>query len=311
LTLVLTINGPDTIWMLTDRRISFADRPPKDDGRKMMILETTDGIALLGYAGLGLTEGGTEPTDWMSAVLRGRNVPLEQCLSELSSALQRQFPRHLAALPVKFRAAHSVLVPAFLNDEPRLYSIDLAFTADRKSYSFRYTRHVLGPVPSGPSRTPRMSMAGSGAAYLLRDKRWIRELQKVVRACDSQRIAPEVVADVLAAINSRVSLGTLDNSVGPRSIVVWRHRKGSAHKVGGAHQFYNGTEREGRSPMLPYVAGGTDFQALIQAALPFIDAQLSSLKEGRNSPRYISEAERDAINAVLAKLPGKPDETLK
>jgi hypothetical protein len=63
--------------------------------------------------------------------------------------------------------------------------------------------------------------------------------------------------------------------------------------------------------MLPYVAGGTDFQALIQAALPFIDAQLSSLKEGRNSPRYISEAERDAINAVLAKLPGKPDETLK
>lgn len=144
MTLVLTINGPDTIWMLTDRRISFAGRPPKDDGRKMMTLETKDGVAVLGYAGLGTTAGGTEPADWMSAVLRGRNLPLEQCLGELSSALQRQFPKHLAALPVQFGAAHSILVPAFLNDEPRLYSIDLAFAPDRQSYSFRYTRHVMG-----------------------------------------------------------------------------------------------------------------------------------------------------------------------
>jgi hypothetical protein len=306
-TLVLTINGPDTIWMLADRRISFANRPPKDDSRKMMMLETTDGVAMLGYAGLGSTAGGTEPADWMSAVLRGRNVPLEQCLGELSSALQRQFPRHLAALPVRFGAAHSVLVPAFLNDEPRLYSIDLAFAPDRKSYSFRYTRHVVGPVPSDPPRTPRMSLAGSGTAYLLRDKRWIRELLRLVRACDAQRIAPQVVADFLAVMNNRVSLGTLDNSVGPRSIVVWRHRKGSARKGGGAHQFYNGIEREGDSGVLPTLGNGMDIQALIRATMPLMMAQMSSLKEGREAP----EMDRDAINAALAKLPDQPDETLE
>lgn len=306
MTLVLTINGPDTIWMLTDRRISFANRPPKEDGRKMMMLETKDGVAMLGYAGLGATAGGTEPADWMSAVLRGRNLPLEQSLGELSSALQRQFPRHLAALPVQFGAAHSILVPAFLNDEPRVYSIDLAFAPDRQSYSFRYTRHVVGPVPSDPPRTPRIGVAGSGTSFLLRDKRWIRELLKLVRACDRNRIAPHVVADHLALINSRVSQGTLDNSVGPRSIVVWRHRKGSARKGGGAHQFYNGVEREGDSAALPTIVNGMDLQALIRTTMPFMMAQMSSLKAGGQAP----EMDRDAINSALAKLPDKPDETL-
>lgn len=305
-TLVLTINGPDTIWMLTDRRISFANRPPRDDGRKAMMLETKDGVAMLGYAGLGATAGGTEPADWMSAVLRGRNLPLEQCLGELSSALQRQFPKHLVALPVQFGAAHSILVPAFLNDEPRLYSIDLAFAPDRHSYSFRYTRHVVGPVPSDPPRTPRIGLAGSGITLLLRDRRWIRELLKLVRACDGQRIGPPVVADYLALINNRVSQGTIDNSVGPRSIVVWRHRKGSTRKGGGAHQFYNGVEREGDSAALPTIGNGMDIQALIQATMPFMMAQMSSLKEGGGAP----ELDREGINAVLAKLPDKPDETL-
>ena len=306
MTLVLTINGPDTIWMLTDRRISFAGRPPKDDGRKMMTLETKDGVAVLGYAGLGTTAGGTEPADWMSAVLRGRNLPLEQCLGELSSALQRQFPKHLAALPVQFGAAHSILVPAFLNDEPRLYSIDLAFAPDRQSYSFRYTRHVMGPVPSTPPRIPRIGLAGSGITFLLSDKRWVRELLKIVRACDRQRVAPQVVADHLALINNRVSLGTLDNSVGPRSIVVWRHRKGSTRRGGGGHQFYNGIERERDSAALPTIGSGMDIQALIQATMPFVMAQMSSLEDGGGA----LEIDRDEINAVLAQLPHKPDETL-
>jgi hypothetical protein len=41
----------ESIWMLTDRRLSFPARF-RDDARKMMALETNDGLALLGYAGL-------------------------------------------------------------------------------------------------------------------------------------------------------------------------------------------------------------------------------------------------------------------
>lgn len=88
-TLVLTVNSRESIWLLADRRLSFKARMPRDDARKVMFLETTDGVAILGYAGLGATALGTEPADWMSAVLRGRNLPLEQCLGALAEAMKR------------------------------------------------------------------------------------------------------------------------------------------------------------------------------------------------------------------------------
>ncbi len=42
-----------------------------------MLLDTTDGTAVLAYAGLGATAAGTEPSDWMSATLNGLNLPME------------------------------------------------------------------------------------------------------------------------------------------------------------------------------------------------------------------------------------------
>ena len=76
MTLVVTINGPETIWVLTDRRLSSKGKAVKEDALKVMFLETTDGVAILGYCGLGATANQTEPSNWMSAVSRGRNLPL-------------------------------------------------------------------------------------------------------------------------------------------------------------------------------------------------------------------------------------------
>ena len=106
-----------------------------------MFLETTDGVAILGYAGLGATALGTEPADWMSAVLRGRNFTLEQSLGTLADAMKNQLPRHMVLMPGA--PAHNVFVPAFVGEDARLYTIDLVFASDRKSYQFRYTRHVV------------------------------------------------------------------------------------------------------------------------------------------------------------------------
>jgi len=142
-TLILAINGLESSWMLADRRRSFKGRPPKDDAQKLMFLETTDGVAILGYAGLGATALGTEPADWMSGVLRGRNLPLEQSLGVLAEAMKKQFPRHMVMMPGNAAPAHNLMVTAFLRNEPRLYTIDLAFAPDRKNYQFRYTRHVV------------------------------------------------------------------------------------------------------------------------------------------------------------------------
>jgi hypothetical protein len=47
-TLILTVNGRETIWLLADRRLSYARQKPKDDARKVLCLDTDDGVAILG-----------------------------------------------------------------------------------------------------------------------------------------------------------------------------------------------------------------------------------------------------------------------
>jgi hypothetical protein len=223
MTLILTVNGPDTIWLLADRRFSAPGLAPKDDARKLMFLETTDGVALLGYAGLGATALGTEPSDWMSNVLRGRNLPLEQSLGVLAEAMKTQLPRHLARAPANVQPAHQLLVTAFLGDEARYYTIDLALESDRGSPRISYTRWVAGdstPIPpTVAARTPRLRHGGSGGLYLSRDKTWARSLLRFVNAHDRGQISSQAVADHLATLNNQVHLGMTDKSVGPRCIV--------------------------------------------------------------------------------------------
>lgn len=292
--------------MLADRRLSYRSGPPKEDGRKIMFLETTDGVAILGYAGLGATIKGTEPADWMSAVLLGRNLPLEQSLGELAGAMQRQLPRHLLRLPKDVPAGHNIVIPSFVNGELRLYTIDLAFAPDRRSFAFRYTRHVVNGLADRPQRTPRLGLAGSGALFLARDKRWMRELFRLVRGCDSRRVSPLVVADHLASVNELAHRNTADGSVGPRCIVAWRHNKLGVHKGGGGHQFYDGTLRNSDSAGLPTIGNGMDIQALVQAMMPHMMAQMDALRTAGPA----SELDVAKLNADLANLPDGPDENL-
>jgi len=304
-TLVLTVTAPDSIWLVADRRLSSRGSTVKDDGRKLTFLETTDGVAILGYAGLGATAKGVEPADWMSAVLRGRNLPLEQCLSLLAKAIQTQIPRHLKRMTEFRQPAHHVICPAFLGESVRLYSIDLVLSEDRKRHWFRYTRHVAQSSPESPSLTPRVGIAGSGAVYLSQHREWIRPLLRVVRAHDRGQVSSRAVGDHLARLNHEVHLAMKDQSVGPRCTVAWRLRKGGRHQGGGGHQFYTGTERDSSSPSLPTIVTGIDLSALVEVMMPHFQGQLRETGAGRQG-----ELDKDKINAELARLPEKPDEDL-
>jgi hypothetical protein len=293
--------------MMADRRLSCKGRAPKDDARKMMFLDTTDGMAILGYAGLGATALGTEPADWMSAVLRGRNLPLELSLGVLADAMKAQFPRHMVQIPRDYNAAHNLFATAFLGDEVRLYTIDLVFASDRKSYQFRYTRHVAERLALAKARTPRVGIGGSGALYLVRNKKWMRSLLSLIRTYDRGRVSSQAVADQLANLNEQVHLGVTDKSVGPRCIVGWRHRKGGIHIGGGGHQFYTGTTRDACSPALPTITNGMDVRALLEAMWPRIRQKLDSLGTGQHSRDWNTQE----INAELARVPDRPDEYLR
>lgn len=306
MTLVLTVNGPETIWLLADRRLTSRNRPPRDDGHKVMFLETTDGIAILAYAGLGATARGTQPADWMSGVLRGHNLPLEQSLNVLAQAMKRQLPRHMLQMPGPASPAHNVLITAFLDGEPRLYTIDLALERGVRQLDFRFTRHVAQTSNPEKLRTPRLGIAGSGLGFLLQDRRWIRGLLHVVRACDRRQVSPNAVADFLANLNHQVHLGTADMSVGPNCIVAWRHRKEGVHKGGGAHQCYAGTARDPNSIALPTIGNGMDVRALVGAMMPQMTKMMEAMQQGQPAP----DLDKDEINAALAKLPDQPEEDL-
>ena len=291
MTLVVAMNGRESVWMVTDRRLcSTKGRLLRDDARKMMAVETTDGVAILGYAGLGATARGIEPSDWMSAVLRSRNLTLEQALSVLTDAMTRQFPRHCG----KFN--HDVLVTAIVGKEVRFYTIN-------PNHDVPYIRWTY----EQSTRTARFGLGGSGGLYLYRqDKRWRRRLLRLVAAYDREQVSPYAVADELASLNYRVHLS--DNSVGPNCIVAWRNRKGGVHKGGGGDQFYIGTTKDPKPlPLLPIIAGGFDIPAYHSALFPVVrDALTKSIRERRPV-----EVDENKLREKLALLPKEPDEHLR
>jgi hypothetical protein len=143
MTLVLAANGSRSIWLLTDRRLSAPGKRSSDGARKVLLLETTDAVALLGYAGLGSTPRGTEPSDWMARVLRGRNgLTLDASLGLLAGVAQRELPPHLASLGGMGTPPHYVVAVAFLRQEPSLYSIFLTCPPGSTEYRVGWTRYV-------------------------------------------------------------------------------------------------------------------------------------------------------------------------
>ena len=93
----------------------------------------------------------------MSGILRGRNLPLQQSLGALADAIKRQLPRHV---PKGF--AHTVIAPAFLGEQLKLYSIELGPNHEV------ICRHW--PVDKRPWQTARVAMGGSGGIHLSKHK---------------------------------------------------------------------------------------------------------------------------------------------
>jgi hypothetical protein len=167
MTLVLSVHSRNCLWVVVDRRLSYRDRKPKDDAVKVMRLETVDGVGLLAYAGLGATPKGTQPSQWMSAVLRGRGgMTFEQSLGVLTAAAIKELPRHLVLLQ---HPGHVIVGPAFIRDVgSRLYSINNAIDPKTGQNLYRFTNYQQTAVPGSPSN--RVAIAGSGGAYFDRKK---------------------------------------------------------------------------------------------------------------------------------------------
>lgn len=287
---------------MADRRLSSPGREPRDDARKLLHLDAKDGAAFLAYAGLGATAAGTEPSEWMARVLRGRSLLLEQYLVVLANAASRELPRNLVRLPIR---AHTIIVCAILRNEPRVYTIDL-FVSEGGETFYRCTRHVAPDRKGVPRVTPRIAMGGSGAMPLFSDRRNLtRELVRLVNAYERGRVSPETVADHLAMLNYRAYELMLqrDRSVSPTCIVVWRGRTGG-------HRFYSGTTCVESDGGFPTIANGMDVRAILEATGPMTREHMLAAWDAMERGETAPELDVDRMNAELAMLPSEPDERL-
>jgi hypothetical protein len=272
-----------------------------------MNLETTDGVGLLAYAGLGATSQGTQPSDWMSAVLRGRGgLTFEQALGVLSAAANKELPKHLMSTP---GGAHFIIVPAFVRGiGARLYSIDNVVDRKTRRHWYRYTSHQRSGEPGSPSI--RLGAGGSGGVYLaLKDRAWQRALLSLVNAHDRGKISDRVIADQLARLNYEAHQELHDGSVGSRCIVVWRRRPDArAGAPGGGHQFYTGVERDPTSAAIPTIANGMDVRSIVEVLMTQFQTRLAN--HGLSSGAAF-DFDKHEMNRLLAQLPSEPDERLR
>jgi hypothetical protein len=305
-----------TIWLAVDRRLSYVGlRPASNDATKLMALQAEDGVALLGYAGLGATSAATEPSAWMSNVLRGGHGTVEEALKELANAARRQLPPHLDRFPPSMRY-HAIVAPAIVDGEPRIYTIDVALAPDRKKVKARYERHTR-TAPNGWIMTPRFFLAGSGLTVLHRDlTMWARPLMSLLKAHDRELVSPDTVADRFWELISHAHSETTDDSVGPDAIVAWRYGPSAGGGRVSGHRFYTEAGRQASGPAIPSIANGMDVRALGDRGLGEIMRVLGSIEVDPSTGRPDLEAvfERidfDDLNHRTEALPEAPDERLR
>lgn len=306
MTLIVSVQSSETIWLLSDRRLTAKGVAIKDDAIKITTLQTIDGVALIGYAGLGMTVGGTQPSEWMKDSLVGLNLPMEDCLGRLFEAAKKELPRHL--IPMGADAMHAFVIPTIIEGETRLYRIALKKAASPQAdLEFYFERLITDKQTLTGVRTYPFCVAGSGADFLLKNKELLRDIFRLIKACDKQRVSPDEVADHFANLNHFVHLGTPDGTVGPASIVAWRHKKDGVFKVGGGHCSYSGVSRDQDLIMLPTLSVGLDVGAIASTMIPYVMRHFEDMKKGE-APKEIDVAE---INEKLAELPETPDTNLR
>lgn len=294
MTVIISVIGREAIWLAADRRLSRNGLPVKEDATKVTLLETMDGRAILGYAGIGLTQGGVEPSDWLGAILRGRNCKLDHAMNFVKAAFESELPRFFRARQIP---CHHLLTPCFIEGRPWLYVL----RADAgEGGTMNVAATAFGRDPPQRSRPPTIAVIGSGAVPFLKRNDWHRPIWRLVKAHNRNLISAVTLADHLGELIRRISMD--DRGVGDHAIVAWRGRDG-----GGETLSYRSGERIAPSDAklrVPTVVTGIDLNALL--ALPHVRHMMEAV--GSGTDRHQTDPAQ--ANAELSTLPG-PDDRLR
>jgi hypothetical protein len=286
MTLTVAIRTPETVWMMTDRRLTRGSDVVTDQARKTLIIQTFDGGGLIGYAGLGATAAGTEPVDWMNNALRQQNCSVEASLQILTRAAATELPRHLGG----DLSTQGIIAAVFIDGKSRLFLIEAHHPAELAKPPFR----------AGWMNRHRMTFGGAGGQFLDKHRSLQREIWRWVRRGDGGRLSLPAVADQLAKINHAVSQSV--HTVGANSIITWHRRTIRVGEAQIGHQCY---EKDARAhdvfgPRILY--RGTDMHAVAGMASQIHFAHAAAVFKDKPMPPYITwAAER------IKDMPGSND----
>lgn len=313
MTLVLTALGRESVWMVTDRRLTVGSRVVTEEAIKVVDLGTSNGRVLIGYAGIGATAKGTQPSDWIVALLRGARPDLAQALSHLARAAERQLPPHLKMM--RGGSSHVMLIAGFEEAAPKVFAIAQGTAADRTPFALRYEQVFGPPRANGKHPTPRIASTGTGTPALWANKKaWMRKILRLISRHESGDVSSEMVATELAGMNFYAHERT-DGTVGPNCLVVWRYRNGAVIG-GGAQQAFEGLRkakdppiiRKAKyTPIIPAVDGGYDVGQLVKLTMESTMPTLVEAIKTGTPPRDTSEE----MKAAVARGNWERDERLK
>lgn len=157
-----------------------------------------------------------------------------------------------------------------------------------------------------------LALAGSGAACLERDTRWVRPTLSLVGAYNRKKVSAFGVADQLARL-AYSSHEQTKKTVGPDCIVIWRNSRKGAHKGGGSQAYYSNQKRVSVPSGTPSISSGLDMQALSAVIMrhvgPHMSNMLAAAQAGKSEPE--AQGLEEQINEDLGALPSGPDEELR
>jgi hypothetical protein len=308
MTIIISAVTPDEVWFLADRRLSRANNTYRDDATKIFELTATDGWMLVGYAGLGLTIHGTEPSAWLASSLRCMKLTIERALHYIADAMKIHFAPHLQSI-AWCSPVHVFHMVAVTGTGPKTYE----FVLERDPASGQVSFHGrVGNIERLRLRKAHVSVFGT------RMTKWeFRDLRRALNARARGRISPATMARAMAVANQQVSQRV--SSVGPRSIVVQKMKPN-----GGQHWLFSGVQAERHVTALPVVAGGVDLQAMLADTNEQLNERASELEaefKAANAAKdpvqvkkllqQLTDASFETLKANLRSMPSKPDPTLK
>lgn len=208
------------------------------DARKIVGIDSTDGLALVSYAGLGMISG-LDPSDWVTSVCQGVQTDLRGYMMCLAEAMKEVDPVERSAAP-----GHLFVAAGVVDGQPVLYSL-VAGSAGRLSLRYFERPNTFMIAGAGRASLQNTDDKLTDEAHELRD--WIRKVE-------TEDAHPREVTDRLAKWDAATSRET--ENAGSRAIVAYR-LVGDG-EVAPGRCFYDGATLEPPDSKIPQMTRGVD-----------------------------------------------------